>query len=146
MGGVMKKFIIFVLVIGIGYAGYWYYSHRETPRVLPEGDIKAAMRQAYAEKKMLFILYGRKNCPNCRSLRSYIDNGEVQLDLQKFVYADINCDDSATKEEFRYRFNVAGAVLPIVVIADSNSQLLSSRSGYGQPEEFRNLIQSALAR
>jgi thioredoxin-related protein len=140
----MKKLIVFVLLIGIGYAGYWYYTHRQTtPKVLAVADIKAAMRQAYAEKKMLFILYGRKGCSNCQSLRSYIEHGEVQLDLQKFVYADINCDDSATQEEFRYRFKVSGSVLPIVVLADWNSQLLTSRSGYGRPEEFTNLIQTA---
>ena len=142
----MKKLLLFALLIGIACGVYWFYSHHETPVQRPEEDIKAAMRRAYAEKKMLFILYGRKNCSNCQSLRSYIDSGDVQLDLQKFVYADINCDEAATKEEFRYRFNVTAPVLPIVVIADSNSRLLSSRSGYGGPEEFRQFIQSVLAK
>jgi thioredoxin-related protein len=143
----MKKLVVFALLIGIGCAGYWYYTHRhQEPKVLAVEDIKAAMRQAYAEKKMLFILYGRNTCPNCQALRRYIDNGEVQLDLQKFVYSDINCDDSETNEEFRYRFKAPGTVLPIVVIADSNAQLLSTRSGYGKPEEFNKLIQDAFAR
>jgi thioredoxin-related protein len=143
----MKKLIVLVLLVGIGYAGYWYYTHRpQEQKTVAVEDIKAAMRQAYAEKKMLFILYGRKTCGNCQALRTYIDKGEVQLDLQKFVYADINADDRDTQEEFRYRFKAPGTVLPIVVIADSNAQQLSTRSGYGRPEEFNKLIQDVLIR
>lgn len=143
----MKKLIILVLIVGIGYAGYWYYAHRpQAPKTVAVEDIKAAMRQAYAEKKLLFVLYGRKTCGNCQALRAYIDKGEVQLDLQKFVYADINADDRDTQEEFRYRFKAPGSVLPLVVIADSNAQQLSTRSGYGSAEEFNKLIQAAFAR
>lgn len=147
----MKKFIVFALLM---VAGFWYYTHHQgstiipfqAPKIIPVQDLQAAMRQAYTEKKMLFILYGREGCSNCRTLRSYIDDGEVQMDLEKFVYADINCDNKETKEEFWYRFHVDGSVLPFVVIADSSSRQFASRSGYGQPEEFRQLIQDALAR
>ncbi len=139
----MKKLVVLAVALIIASGGYWYYS-QQVPKVMPEQDLMMAMKRAYAEKKLLFILYGRQGCSNCQSLRSYIDSGAVQIDQSRFVYADVSCDDAATKEEFRYRFDSTSTMLPIVVIADSNSRLLLSRSGYGGPDDFKQFIQSAL--
>lgn len=147
----MKKIILILVLAG---AGYWLYAQHgysqhqalKAPKAAAVTDLDEAMRTAYAEKKILFILYGRKACPNCRSLHSYIEDGDVELDPKKFVFAEVNCDDPAMQKLFRERFQVEGRTLPFVVVADSNGQQFAARSGFGQPEEFTQFIQDALKR
>lgn len=104
-----------------------------------------ALEKARSEKKSLFLLVGRENCPNCRTLRSYIDEGLVNLPSEKFVYADLNCDDPNQYREFSRRFSVDGQMLPFVIVADSLGRQFAARSGYGGPEEFSELINGAIA-
>ena len=69
--------------------------------------------------------------------------GQVSLPAGKWVYADVNCDDSATAQEFRKHFKVEGNMLPFVVIADSEGKQLAARSGYGEAQDFDDLIHEA---
>ena len=106
-------------------------------------DLAQALDQAKAEKKMLFIQYGRETCSNCQALRSYIAKNEVRLSKDKFIYVDLNCDDKTTSAAFRKSFKVEGSTLPFVVIADAEGKQLAGRSGYGTSADFKKLIQSA---
>jgi thioredoxin-related protein len=106
-------------------------------------DIKAALDQAKAENKMLFLQYGREACGNCQALKAMIKSKKVQLSDSKFVYADVNCDDSATKKVFASHFKVSGNTLPFVVIASPDGKQLASHGGYGTEAEFNKLIKEA---
>ncbi len=109
----------------------------------PVTDIKAALDQAKAENKMLFLQYGREACANCQALKAMIKSKKVQLSDSKFVYADVNCDDSATKKVFASHFKVSGNTLPFVVIASPDGKQLASHGGYGTEAEFNKLIKEA---
>jgi thioredoxin-related protein len=106
-------------------------------------DINEALTKAQAEKKMVFLQYGREACGNCQALKSMIKSGRVQLSASKFVYADVNCDDPATSKAFAEKFKVSGSTLPFVVIAAADGRQLAARSGYGTDAEFNKLIRDA---
>ena len=113
----------------------------ESPQAIT--DLKAALKTAKAENKMLFIQYGRDKCGNCRLLRKYISGKKLKLPPDKFVYADLNCDDPETDREFCRKFKVDGTTLPFVVVSGPDGKQLAARSGYGQPEDFEKLIKEA---
>ena len=108
-----------------------------------ETDLSAALEKAKKEKKLLFVQYGREKCGNCQALRGYIKGGQVRLSAEKFVYADLNCDDKATGQEFRKHFKVTGNTLPFVVVADAEGKQLAGRTGYGKADDFQKLIHAA---
>lgn len=138
----MKKLIILALIVG---AGYWFYQSRHpAARMLPVTSLPAALEQARAEDKILLVVYGRENCPNCRTLRAYIDKGELKLEPGRFVYALIDCDDPNNQRQFNERFRVEGNMLPMVVVADPAGRQFDGRSGYGKADDFRKLIVGAV--
>ena len=106
-------------------------------------DLDKALEQAKTEKKLLFIQYGREACGNCQALRGYVAKGEVKLSKDKFVYADLNCDDKTTAAAFRKMFKVEGSTLPFVVVADSEGKQLAGRTGFGSPAEYKKFLTSA---
>jgi thioredoxin-related protein len=106
-------------------------------------DVNAALEKAKTENKMLFLQYGRENCGNCQVLKGYIKGNDVRLSNSKFVYADVNCDDSATSQAFRAKFKVEGTTLPFVVVASPDGTQLASRTGYGTARDYENLIRDA---
>lgn len=106
-------------------------------------DLDKALEQAKTEKKMLFIQYGREKCGNCQALRGYIAKNAVRLDKEKFIYVDLNCDDSATSAAFGKNFKVEGNTLPFVVVADSTGKQLAGRTGFGQPADYKKLLSQA---
>ena len=106
-------------------------------------DINQALTKSKEEGKMLFLQFGREACGNCQALKGYIKAGSVQLSGSKFVYADVNCDDSATSKAFYSKFKVKGTTLPFVVIASPDGTQLASRTGYGSPQEYAALIKEA---
>lgn len=106
-------------------------------------DINAAMAKAKAENKLLFLEFGREACQNCQALRAMIDKKEVSLPDTKFVYADVNCDDPATKQAFRSKFKVIGTTLPFVVVASPEGRQLATHSGAGTAQEYQKLLSSA---
>lgn len=138
----MKKLIFLLLLAG---AGFWFYSQNRPEKIVPVTELSVALEKARAEDKILFLLAGRENCPNCRTLRTFIEEGEVKLPSEKFVYADLNCDEPNQYREFSQRFSVEGRVLPFVIVADSVGRQFAARSGYGGPEEFTKLIDDAVA-
>jgi hypothetical protein len=107
-------------------------------------DLTDALQQAKAEGKLLFIQYGRPTCGNCQALRGYIAAHSLKLPAEKFVYADLNCDEKKTAAAFSERFKGEGSTLPFVVIADAEGKQLAFRSGYGEPDEFQRMIKDAL--
>jgi thioredoxin-related protein len=106
-------------------------------------DVNEALSKGQADKKMVFIQYGREACGNCQALKAMIKAGKVRLSPSKFVYADVNCDDAATSRAFNSKFKVSGSTLPFVVIAGPDGQQLAARSGYGSAQDFEKLIKDA---
>jgi thioredoxin-related protein len=106
-------------------------------------DLEAALKTARAEKKLLFVVYGREGCGNCRALRSYISERTVRLPSSEFVYAFLNCDDPKQSRLFSQHYRVGGPTLPFVVVSDAEGHEIAGRTGYGKPEEFNALIKSA---
>jgi thioredoxin-like negative regulator of GroEL len=111
-----------------------------TPKIT---DVNEALSKAQTENKMVFMQYGREACGNCQALKAMIKGGKVHLSPSKFVYADVNCDDSATKAAFSSKFKVSGNTLPFVVIAAPDGRQLAGRSGYGSDADFNKLIKDA---
>lgn len=108
-----------------------------------ETDLSVALEKAKKEKKLLFAQYGREKCGNCQALRGYIKGGQVRLSAEKYVYANLNCDDQATSEAFGKRFKVSGNMLPFVVVADADGKQLGARTGYGKAADFTKFIKDA---
>ena len=106
-------------------------------------DLKDALKQAKADQKLLFIQYGREACGNCQALKQYIASKQLKLPTNEYVYADLNCDDRATSQEFFKHFEVDGKMLPFVVVADPEGRLLASRTGYGDVNAYEDLIKAA---
>lgn len=106
-------------------------------------DMKAALAKAKTENKLLFLQIGRADCENCEALRTLVAKKKVELPVAKFVYADVNWDDGATKRVFQYKFKVIGSTLPFVVVAAPDGTQLAARSGAGSTAEFEKLIHEA---
>lgn len=105
--------------------------------------LKDVLAAAKAEGKLAFVQYGREACGNCQALRGYIAQGQVSLPKNRFVYADLNCDDPATSQAFSRAFRVEGNMLPFVVIAGSDGKQLASRTGFGTPDQYAKFIHDA---
>ena len=105
--------------------------------------LKEVLESAKKDGKLAFILFGREACGNCQALRGYIAQGSVQLSKNRFVYADLNCDDPATSQAIYKAFKVEGSALPFVVIAGNDGKQLVSRTGFGSPEDFNKLVKEA---
>ena len=106
-------------------------------------DVNEALSKGEADKKMVFIQYGREACGNCQALKAMIKGGKVHLSPSKFVYADVNCDDAATSKAFGSKFKVSGNTLPFVVIAGPDGKQLAARTGGGRAQDFEKLIKDA---
>ncbi|MBU1693559.1 MAG: hypothetical protein KKC51_06310 [Verrucomicrobia bacterium] len=109
----------------------------------PVTDLAQALERAKTENKLLFIQYGREACGNCKALKNLIRGGQLKLRDTQFVYADISCDDKATRQIFNEKFKVEGNTLPFVIVADPCGKQLVSRTGYGEANEFDRLIGTA---
>lgn len=108
-----------------------------------ENDLGQAIAKAKANNKMLFIMYGREACGNCQHLKKMIKGGDVEIKINAFIVADINCDNQKQKAAFYKRYSVSGNTLPFVVIAKPDGTMLVSRTGYGKAVDYRNLIKEA---
>lgn len=138
----MKTIIIIIVLLGLGF---YFYNNMASNKRVPVTDLSIALSKARSESKNIFVLVGRENCKNCRTLRSYIDEGEVKVNEEQFVYVDLNCDDPKSLKEFESAFKAKGRELPVVVVADPYGRQFATRSGYGRPEEFTKLIDDAVA-
>lgn len=103
-------------------------------------NLVEALAKIKTENKLLFVQYGRETCGNCQALKAMIRGRKVRLSDSKFVYADVNCDDQATRQTFRSKFKVEGRTLPFVVIAGPDGKQLAARSGYGTAKAFAKFI------
>jgi hypothetical protein len=108
-------------------------------------DLKAALKTAQKEGKLLFVQLGREACGNCQALKGMIAKQEVPLAASRYVYADVNCDDAKTIDLFTKRFQVEGTTLPFVVVAAPDGTQLAARSGYGRAKDYNGLLREAQA-
>ena len=108
-----------------------------------ENDLDTAISKAKANGKMLFVMFGREACGNCQHLKKMIKSGAVDLKVNKYVIADINCDNKKQSAVFYKRFSVSGNMLPFVVIAKPDGTMITSRTGYGEAAEYNNMIKGA---
>ncbi|MEX1117386.1 MAG: thioredoxin family protein [Terrimicrobiaceae bacterium] len=106
-------------------------------------NLDEAIAQATAEKKALFIMYGRDACGNCNVLKKLVAKKDVRLPKASFLIVDLNCDDPATSAAFRDRYKVDGNTLPFVVIANSDGSQIASRTGYGNDKDFNEFVREA---
>ncbi len=106
-------------------------------------DMKAALAKAKTENKLLFLQIGRADCENCEALRTLVAKKKVELPVAKFVYADVNWDDSTTQRLFRHKFKVIGDTLPFVVVAAPDGTQLGAHAGPGTADDFEKLIHDA---
>jgi len=108
-------------------------------------DLKAALKTAQKEGKLLFVQLGREACGNCQALKGMIAKQEVPLAASKYVYADVNCDDAKTIDLFTKRFQVEGTTLPFVVVAAPDGTQLAARSGSGRAKDYNAMLRVAQA-
>ena len=108
-----------------------------------ENDLDQAIAKAKANGKMAFIIFGREACGNCQHLKKLIKEGAVNLRVNQYVIADINCDDRKQSDSFYKRYSVSGDYLPFVVITKPDGTMLVSRSGYGETADYQKLIKEA---
>lgn len=108
-----------------------------------ENDLDTALSKAKASGKMLFVMFGREACGNCQHLKKMIKSGAVDIKVNKYVIADINCDDKKQSAVFYKRFSVSGNMLPFVVIAKPDGTMIASKTGYGDAVEYNKMIKSA---
>lgn len=108
-----------------------------------ENDLEQALHEAKASGKMLFVMFGREGCGNCKHLKKMIKSGSVDVEVNKFVIADINCDDKKQSAVFYKRYTVNGSYLPFVVIARPDGTMISSRAGFAEATEYNNFIKAA---
>ncbi len=106
-------------------------------------DLKAAMKAAKSQGKLLFIQLGRESCVHCQALKSMIASRKVQLPASQYVYADVDCDDGSTKDLFVKHFQVYGSTLPFVVVAAPDGTQLAARSGDGSAKDYAGLLRDA---
>jgi|JI10StandDraft_1071094.scaffolds.fasta_scaffold42091_2 thioredoxin-related protein len=106
-------------------------------------DLSKALAQAKEQGKMLFVQLGRDECSNCQALRGYVREKDLRLSESKYVYADIDIDDAATRRLFDEKFKVSGNVLPFVVVASAEGTQLASRGGYGTVRDYEDLLRDA---
>lgn len=133
-----------VILICIFATGFYFYGNEDKNKIVPITDLSVAITHANEQNKFMFILFGRERCSNCRSLRNYIEEKEIDLPAESFVYADINCDDKLSQNTFYENFSVEGRSLPFVIVADSYGRQFAARCGYGSPQEFTKLIDDAV--
>lgn len=109
-----------------------------------EHDLAKAMEQAKAQGKFLFIQYGRTNCTNCQKVWNLLGSGAVKLP-EDFLYADVSCDDEATRMLFESTISVTddGYLYPYIVILGPDGYQLAFRSGLGTAEDYRAMIEQA---
>ncbi|MFA5165114.1 MAG: thioredoxin family protein [Candidatus Omnitrophota bacterium] len=125
----LASFVLSLVVSGTAFA--W------------ENDLNTAISKAKANGKMVFIMFGREACGNCQHLKKMIRSGAVDIKVNKFVIADINCDDKKQSAVFYKKYSVNGNYLPFVVIAKPDGTMITSKTGYGEAAEYNNMIKSA---
>lgn len=113
------------------------------PEQVKTDDLAKGLRLASNGKKFLFVKFGRPNCGNCQALGKLMESEQVHLPAERFVVADVNCDDTRQNQLFYKKFKIEGNTLPFVVIADSGGHQLAAHSGYGAADEFNDFIRNA---
>jgi thioredoxin-related protein len=101
-----------------------------------------ALAQAQAERKKLFIEFGRELCGQCRTLvQAVVPHPDIAPRLQRdFVALASDCDDAEPEVlELAERLEDA-SMLPFVIFADEQGRFLAGASGAQSPASFARLL------
>lgn len=101
-------------------------------------DWASAWAAARAEKKSIFIEFGRAACGQCRGLvEAVIPRPDVAPLLQEhFIALASDCDEADPEVEDLAMKLEGATMLPFVLLADSGGQFLDGLSGNVPPAEL----------
>lgn len=104
-----------------------------------------AAARARDEGKLVFVEMGRELCSNCRSLVEVVcrQPGVEALLTERFVPLASDCDDPEPQVLEMAMASLAGAtMLPFVLFADPDGNVLGSHSGAVDPASFQEALES----
>ncbi len=105
---------------------------------------EAALAQAKAEKKLVFVEFGREACGQCRALvQGVVPHAEIAPLLQKhFVALASDCDDAEEPVEILAGHLEDAYMLPFVLFADADGKFLTGMSGAVNPLTFKRTLEN----
>jgi YHS domain-containing protein len=131
-----------VTFLGVGL------SHTLSPCAEPEpiawrDDYGAALQEAQAADRLLWVQFTGPWCPNCTRMErdSFPHRTIVQHAQESFVPLKLRCD---VHEQLVQSFNISG--LPATVIVAPNRDIIATYQGYLGPLEFDAFLRDSLAR
>ena len=113
-----------------------------------ENDFQAALRQAKAENKLVFVDFTGYTCTNCRWMEANIfPQREVQTELAKYVRARLYTDGEGENYQRQQQFQektFQTVALPFYAIFDSNGKPVATFPGLTRnAQEFVDFLRKA---
>ncbi len=107
-----------------------------------------AISAARAEKKLLFIEFGREQCGNCRALiQGVVPHAEVAPILQQqFVALASDCDDPEDPVSALAAQLPDAMMLPFAIFADAQGRFLAGSEGAQSASGFKALLARVIAK
>ncbi|MES2593729.1 MAG: hypothetical protein V4662_00245 [Verrucomicrobiota bacterium] len=115
------------------------------PPVVHE-EMGKTLNVARKKEKLGIYLLGTASCTYCKALKRRIEEGEVSINADSFVMADLNERDPQVRNAFFKQFDIKGVstfTMPYVVIASSRGKLLVSWTGPKNSPAIEKLVQEA---
>ena len=109
-------------------------------------DIGKTLNVARKKDKMSIFILGTTTCSHCRSLKRFIDEGEVSITADSFVMADFDANDPKVITTFFKHFNLNRNVewkIPYVVITNPDGKVLVTWTGGKKAPAVEKLVQEA---
>jgi thiol:disulfide interchange protein DsbD len=106
-------------------------------------DIDAALAQARAEERPVFIDFTGYTCTNCRSMESNVfPRPTVARQLERFVLLRLYTDDLENGEALaQYQLKLtASTALPTYAVVDPEGRLITKESGMMGVEAFADFL------
>ena len=102
-----------------------------------------AILAARAEKKLLFIEFGREQCGNCRALiQGVVPHAEVAPILQQqFVALASDCDDPEDSVSALAEQLPDAMMLPFAIFADAQGRYIAGGEGAQSASGFKALLE-----
>lgn len=107
-----------------------------------------AAARAKAEGRTIFIEMGRQQCSNCRSLVEIVcrQAGTEALLKEHFVPLASDCDNPEPEVLEMAMASLSGAtMLPFVLFADADGNVLGSHSGTIDPKQFQAALEGLVS-
>jgi thioredoxin-related protein len=109
-------------------------------------DIGKTLNVARKKDKMGIFILGTTTCSQCRSLKKYIDAGEVSITSDSFVMADFDANDPEVIATFFNHFSLNRNVerkIPYVVITNPSGKVLVTWTGGKKAPAVEKMVQEA---